>query len=187
MLAMGGPKGRRAAMRGSVGYLSAAFIHLPIKAMVGKSHPRRAALPELGPVTSSFASGPAASDLAFVLGPSQELPLFFVPMSGATMAVHRALVRKGAYYPAWISDLEPVADGLVFGGPPECPERPFCLPGLERALGLRFKELKALDAGGPLSVGALEGNELNGRVSIDGVKPARAATDWLRSRGLVRT
>ena len=29
--------------------------------------------------------------------------------------------------------------------------------------------------------------ELNRRVSIDGVKPARAATDWLRSRGLVRT
>lgn len=136
-------------------------------------------------MTSSFASGHAASDLAFVLGPSQELPLFFVSMSGATMAVHRALVRKGAYYPAWISDLEPVADGLVFGGPPECRSGPSACQGSSAAFGLRFKELNALDAGGPLSVGALEGNELNRRVSIDGVKPARAAADWLRSRGLI--
>ena len=153
---------------------------------------------------------------------------------------------------AKISDLQPVANRLVFGGPPECPERPLCLPGLERVYGLRFKEFKPLDAGGPLTVGALEGaevdvavlftsdghldgdqfvllqddrglqppdnlvpvmrketvdrlgprltqvidrvsaslhtkdlTELNRRVSIEGVKPDRAAADWLRSRGLV--
>ena len=153
---------------------------------------------------------------------------------------------------AKISDLQPVAERFVFGGPPECPERPLCLPGLERVYGLRFKDFRPLDAGGPRSVGALEGNEvdvallftsdghldrdqfvllqddrglqppdnlvpvmrkeaadrfgprltqvidrvsaslhtkdlteLNRRVSIEGVKPAVAATDWLRSRGLV--
>jgi osmoprotectant transport system substrate-binding protein len=50
-----------------------------------------------------------------------------------------------------ISDLEPVAGELVFGGPPECPERPFCLLGLEETYGLSFKEFKPLDAGGPLT------------------------------------
>lgn len=60
-----------------------------------------------------------------------------------------------------VSDLQPLAPNLVFGGPPECPERPLCLPGLERVYGLRFKEFRALDVGGPLSVGALEGDEVD--------------------------
>ncbi len=46
-----------------------------------------------------------------------------------------------------ISDLARAAPGLVFGGPPECPERPYCLPGLRRAYGLRFRAFAALDAG----------------------------------------
>jgi osmoprotectant transport system substrate-binding protein len=37
-----------------------------------------------------------------------------------------------------LSDLEPLAPGLAFGGPPECPERPLCLPGLREVYGLRF-------------------------------------------------
>lgn len=39
-----------------------------------------------------------------------------------------------------ISDLAPIASGLVFGGPPECPDRPLCLAGLEDVYGLRFRE-----------------------------------------------
>ena len=31
-----------------------------------------------------------------------------------------------------ISDLAPTADRLALGGPPECPVRPFCLPGLRQ-------------------------------------------------------
>ena len=60
-----------------------------------------------------------------------------------------------------VSDLRPVAPGLVFGAPPECPERRFCLAGLIEVYGLAFKQFKALDAGGPLTVGALEGNEID--------------------------
>ncbi|HYX43532.1 MAG TPA: glycine betaine ABC transporter substrate-binding protein, partial [Acidimicrobiales bacterium] len=45
---------------------------------------------------------------------------------------------------ARISDLAPVAGTLVFGGPPECPERPFCLVGLQARYGLAFKEFRAL-------------------------------------------
>ena len=62
---------------------------------------------------------------------------------------------------ARISDLAPVAGTLVFGGPPECPERPFCLVGLRATYGLGFKEFRALDASGPQTVAALEGEEVD--------------------------
>jgi osmoprotectant transport system substrate-binding protein len=60
-----------------------------------------------------------------------------------------------------ISDLAPVAKDLVLGGPPECPQRPFCLIGLKNVYGLSFKDFKPLDAGGPLTVAALEGKQID--------------------------
>jgi osmoprotectant transport system substrate-binding protein len=53
-----------------------------------------------------------------------------------------------------------IASTLVLGGPPECPERPFCLLGLEETYGLEFKEFTPLDAGGPLTVQALTGGQI---------------------------
>ncbi len=55
-----------------------------------------------------------------------------------------------------IADLARAAPGLVFGGPPECPGRAYCLSGLKRVYGLRFKAFIPLDAGGPLTLQALE-------------------------------
>ncbi|MGH2672948.1 MAG: ABC transporter substrate-binding protein, partial [Actinomycetota bacterium] len=55
-----------------------------------------------------------------------------------------------------ISQLVPEAPDLAFGGPPECPERPLCLGGLEDVYGLEFGTFKPLDAGGPVSVTALQ-------------------------------
>jgi osmoprotectant transport system substrate-binding protein len=55
-----------------------------------------------------------------------------------------------------IADLARAAPRLLFGGPPECRERPYCLRGLQRAYGLRFKAFIPLDAGGPLTLQALE-------------------------------
>jgi osmoprotectant transport system substrate-binding protein len=54
-----------------------------------------------------------------------------------------------------ISDLSRVDDQLVFGGPPECPTRPFCIPGLEKVYGLHFRDFLALDAGGQSTHDAL--------------------------------
>jgi osmoprotectant transport system substrate-binding protein len=54
-----------------------------------------------------------------------------------------------------IADLARVAPRLTFGGPPECPGRPYCLPGLKRVYGLRFKTFTPLDAGGPMTLQAL--------------------------------
>jgi osmoprotectant transport system substrate-binding protein len=59
-----------------------------------------------------------------------------------------------------ISDLARVAPSLVFGGPPECPERAYCLPGLRLVYGLRFREFVPLDAGGPLTRQALAAGDI---------------------------
>jgi osmoprotectant transport system substrate-binding protein len=37
-----------------------------------------------------------------------------------------------------VSDLRRVAGRLTLGGSPECPDRPYCLPGLRKAYGLGF-------------------------------------------------
>ena len=55
-----------------------------------------------------------------------------------------------------------IASNLVLGGPPECPQRPFCAIGLEETYGLTFKEFKPLDAGGPITVTAIQ----NGSVDV---------------------
>lgn len=60
-----------------------------------------------------------------------------------------------------VSDLARLNDQLTLGGPPECPERPFCLKGLEGTYGVKVKEFKALDVGGPMSVAALEGKQVD--------------------------
>lgn len=78
-----------------------------------------------------------------------------------------------------MSSLVPVADQLTLGGPPECPVRPFCLPGLSRVYGLVFYDFMALDAGGPLTVDALRRDDVqvgllfstDPRIEVNGFVP----------------
>lgn len=60
-----------------------------------------------------------------------------------------------------ISQLGSVASELAFSGPPECPERPLCLEGLEDLYGLEFGAFEPLDAGGPVSVTALRSGSVD--------------------------
>lgn len=60
-----------------------------------------------------------------------------------------------------ISDLEGIAPKLVIGGPPELEVRASGLPGLNKVYGLTFKRFRALDAGGPLTVAALAGGDID--------------------------
>jgi osmoprotectant transport system substrate-binding protein len=60
-----------------------------------------------------------------------------------------------------MSDLTPVATQLSLGGPAECPQRPFCAPGVERVYNAKFKEFKPLDSGGNLTVQALESGQID--------------------------
>ena len=57
---------------------------------------------------------------------------------------------------ASMSDLAPVAGDLTLGGPPECPKRPFCIPGLKETYGIEFGDFKPLDFGGPQTVAAID-------------------------------
>lgn len=69
-------------------------------------------------------------------------------------AVTKATADK--YSLTKLSDLAPVASQFVLGAGPECPKRPFCLPGLESTYGLHFKDFKTLDTDGPLTRAALK-------------------------------
>ena len=60
-----------------------------------------------------------------------------------------------------VSDLAAENGNLVLGGPPECPSREFCLIGLTDVYGLEFASFQPLDVGGPLTVAALDGGEID--------------------------
>jgi osmoprotectant transport system substrate-binding protein len=62
-----------------------------------------------------------------------------------------------------ISDLTDVAPRFTLGGPPECPERPLCLMGLEQVYSLEFGDFIPLDPGAS-TVAALTGNEIDAGV-----------------------
>jgi osmoprotectant transport system substrate-binding protein len=64
-----------------------------------------------------------------------------------------------------LSDLAPLAPELTFGGPPECPDRPLCLPGLREVYGLEFGAVRTMTSraatvealvAGQIDVGLLE-------------------------------
>ncbi len=59
-----------------------------------------------------------------------------------------------------IADLAPVAAEFILGGPSEWETRQTGVPGLKEKYGLTFKEFKVLDAGGPLTLGALTGGQI---------------------------
>lgn len=59
-----------------------------------------------------------------------------------------------------LSDLTELAPDLVFGGPPECPERPFCLRGLQEVYGLQFREVRSMPSRGA-TVEALVSGEID--------------------------
>ena len=55
-----------------------------------------------------------------------------------------------------LSELAAACSGIVLGGPPECPDRTFCEPGLVDTYGLDVANFVSLDAGGPLSKAAIQ-------------------------------
>ena len=56
---------------------------------------------------------------------------------------------------------EACGSGVILGGPTECPDRPFCQPGLEDTYGLTFDSFRELDAGGPLTKTGLQKGEIS--------------------------
>jgi len=89
-----------------------------------------------------------------------------VPLQPSTATDQNAFAVRKDFAAKWhlvnLSDLAKVKGTLVLGGPPECPTRPFCEPGLEKTYGIHFTGFKSLDAGGPLTRAAIE----NGNVQV---------------------
>lgn len=61
-----------------------------------------------------------------------------------------------AHHMTTLSQLATACGGLVLGGPPECPTRPFCEPGLTGTYGMDISNFVSLDAGGPLTKAAIQ-------------------------------
>src|SRR5262249_9215672 len=104
----------------------------------------------LGQVHATASAGMTASALARSMARRRLVTGRPAPaQDGNAIVVTAATAAR--YRLRTISDLAQVAPRLVFGGPPECPERAYCLPGLRLVYGLRFREIVPLDAGGPLT------------------------------------
>lgn len=54
-----------------------------------------------------------------------------------------------------------LASKLTLGGPPECQQNHFCVPGLQRVYGISFKHFKSLDADGPLTYQAVKSGNVD--------------------------
>jgi osmoprotectant transport system substrate-binding protein len=115
--------------------------------------------------------------------------------ANAFVVTHATATRLGLEK---LSDLQPVAGRLTFGGPPECPTRQLCLVGLSDTYGLEFGNLVTVDAGGPLTRHALSeglvdvalmfttdpGIEAEGLVELEddrGLQPAESVTPLIRT------
>jgi osmoprotectant transport system substrate-binding protein len=86
------------------------------------------------------------------------------------MARRRGLTR--------ISDLAPMASQLSFGGPPECPQRPLCLKGLQDVYKLRFARFEAMPSRA-VTAAALETGEIDVGM-IDTTDPNLVTSDLVQ-------
>ena len=85
-----------------------------------------------------------------------------------------------------LTDLAHVDDRLVLGGPPECPGRPLCLPGLRSTYGLSFARFVPLGESGPVTAAALASGQVQAAVmfSSDGAIAANDLVALRDDRGL---
>lgn len=77
-----------------------------------------------------------------------------------------------------IADLEPVAGDMSIAAGPEFRERFQGLVGLKELYGVEFGEFKPLDAGGPLTVGALKKGEVD-VANVFSTDSAIATNGWV--------
>jgi undecaprenyl-diphosphatase len=108
MAAAGGPRGRRAALRGFVCYLfGSAAGNLP-KPLFGRAQPRHRYPRKPQVIRGAFPSGHAAAEVAYVFGATLEAPVAFLPLGTMALLAHLSLVKAGKHY---ISDT--LAGGMI--------------------------------------------------------------------------
>lgn len=118
-----------------------------------------------GPTAQPVASSDLDKTMAALRGLGAKSNLTFGTPSPAAdqnaFAVTKAFADR--YGVATLSDLARKCSGSAtkLGGPPECPQRPFCQPGLEQTYGLKFGPFVSLDAGGPQTKTALKTGQIS--------------------------
>jgi len=92
------------------------------------------------------------------------------------VVVTKATATK--YHLTSIADLAPVAKNMTLGGPPEWKTRATGVPGFKAKYGVVFKDFRSLDAGGPLSVSALDEGQVDA-ANIFTTDPNIVAKNWV--------
>jgi osmoprotectant transport system substrate-binding protein len=109
------------------------------------------------------ASGDVVATTAKLNSHLQPLGLVALDPSAAVdqnaFAVTTATQKK--YSLTKLSDLAPIGNQLTLGAGPECPTRPFCLPGLKTTYGINFKAFTPLDTDGPLTRAAFKNGSID--------------------------
>jgi len=106
LFAVGGPKGRRAAVTGlaAVG-LNSAIVNIPMKFAGHRARPERGTVRVVEarhvhmPTSTSFPSGHSASGFAFAAGVAEAMPALGVPLRGLATVVAYSRVHSGVHYP----------------------------------------------------------------------------------------
>ncbi len=129
-----------------------------------------AVVPEYAGTLTEFLKGTPSGDIDTTVTALKQVGtprhLVFGKASAAAdqnaFAVTKALADK--YSLKTLSDFAAKCSGkaTVLGGPAECPQRPFCQPGLEKTYGIAIGSFASLDAGGPQTKNALK----NGTATI---------------------
>jgi membrane-associated phospholipid phosphatase len=104
--ALGGPKGRRAAVTGlaAVG-LNSFVVNVPMKFLGNRPRPRRGRVRIAEerhvkmPASTSFPSGHSASGFAFAAGAAEAMPQLGIPLRALAAAVAYSRVHSGVHYP----------------------------------------------------------------------------------------
>lgn len=104
---LGGPDGRRAAVRGAASLgLASAFANLVAKPLTTRRRPEREELEVLArrhvpmPRSSSFPSGHTASAFAFATGAGNAQPALSAPLRALAILVGYSRIHTGVHYPA---------------------------------------------------------------------------------------
>jgi membrane-associated phospholipid phosphatase len=106
MAAVGGSRGRQAALRGSVCYLLGGGAGNSLKPLFGRAQPRHRWPRKPQVIRGAFPSGHAAAEVAYVFGASLEAPIAFLPLGTMALLAHLSLVKAGKHY---------ISDTLVGG------------------------------------------------------------------------
>jgi osmoprotectant transport system substrate-binding protein len=112
-----------------------------------------------GANAQTIASGDLDKTVAGLKPLGQKANLVFGTPSPAAdqnaFAVTKAVADK--YGLTTLSDFAAKCSGqaTILAGPAECPQRPFCQPGLEQTYGIKLGSFKTTDAGGPITKTAL--------------------------------